>query len=102
MTLLGGAYWSWYLVPAVALVAIARPTPGRDLTRGGLVLLCVAGLLPLAPSVHVRTAVSPAVFDVANLLVDLVAVVVVARGLRAGRRGRPDPRPAAVPALAPR
>lgn len=97
VTLLSGAYWSWYLVPAVALVATARPGPGRDLTHGGMVLLCVAGLLPLAPSVHVQTALSPAFYDVGNLAVDLLALAVVVRGLRAGRRSTP-PRPVLEPA----
>lgn len=89
VVLLGGSYWSWYLLAPLALLATAPSRPGLWWSRAGLGLLGLVSLVGAQPGGRPVAGSSWSVTDATFLLGYGIAVVLVVTGLALGRRHRP-------------
>jgi len=86
VSLLSGAFWFWYVLPALALVAASPPRRGEVWRRVGLALVGLAGLVGLRPGGAPARSLQGVMGDVTFLAAFAVAVAVVVVGFVRGRR----------------
>lgn len=89
VSMLSGAVWFWYLVPAVALIAGAPDRPGRIWRWSGLAALGALLLVGLTPSGAPAASLQTVVGDGAYLSGYVVVVALLAYGFIRGRAIRP-------------
>lgn len=91
ISLLSSAFWSWYLVTPLALVAVAAPRRRLGWSQVGLVLLGLVSLLSARPGGGAEIALQNRRGDVAFLVAYGIAAGLVVAGLTTAVSRRVEP-----------
>ena len=87
VSVLSGAVWFWYLIPALGLLARGPAERGRRWTWAGLAGVCVLTLIGLTPSGAPAASLQTPVGDVVYLVGYALVAGVVTVGFRQDRAG---------------